>query len=267
VISIQGSGTAIAVSYSEVIVLIIPQASGLKQARAPPSDVIVTIDPEGSGTSIKSGAGSAEAIIAPEGSGQKIVSGVGESTVIISTQGSGANANITAQGESEASVTISASGSGKKIAQDASETTIVISSSGSGFRAWQPLIRTLSVIERAIAQTVVERATTLTVLDKAIITMEVQGVAKIGTTVRLQSIFYALDGVTAVDLDAPPSVTIYDGARNAVGTAKTCTRSALGTYYYDYVVPDGTGPIYWETAGKLGGLDVVDRQELERAWV
>ena len=87
---------------------------------------------------------------------------------------------------------------------------------------------------------------------------------KIGTTVRLQGTFKDLDG-KVTDLDAPPTIYIYDGNRKLLDTT-TSIRSSTGIYYQDYTIPDGRGNMFLEMSGKMGTLPVTHRRSMRRSW-
>lgn len=89
--------------------------------------------------------------------------------------------------------------------------------------------------------------------------------AIIGTTVKIQSVFTGLAG-TPIDLDSAPELVVYDQDKNIVSGPYTCTKSDVGTYYINYVVPSGEGILYLELSGEVDGEPVVSRQELTREY-
>ena len=43
--------------------------------------------------------------------------------------------------------------------------------------------------------------------------------------------------------------------------------SDVGKYQYDYVIPDVTGPLYFEFAGTIGGLPILGRATIDKRWI
>jgi len=129
---------------------------------------------------------------------------------------------------------------------------------------YEPITIIMAVEEYIAGLEVLERLAVLIALERSI-SLEVDGIAKIGNTVRLKATFYNLAGA-ATDPDASAvTLNIYDGNRTVV-TTQPCTRESAGVYYYDYTIPAGAGPLHWEMAGKMATLPVVGRDKLEREW-
>lgn len=128
---------------------------------------------------------------------------------------------------------------------------------------WEVLDVLLSISEYGVTLTEIDYGVSFEVLEFAV-SLEVEGMAIIGTTVRLKGTFTNLAGVVT-DLDDPPVLNIYDGNRSLINN-QTCTRESAGVYYYDYEIPDGSGPIFWEMSGLLVSLPVLSRSKMEREW-
>ena len=94
------------------------------------------------------------------------------------------------------------------------------------------------------------------------VSMEVAILPTIDNTVRFTAVFTNIAGV-ATDLDAVPTLVVYDCARTALLTT-TMTRSAAGTYYADYEVDDTA--YAWAASGLIGAKPVVGRTSITPTW-
>jgi hypothetical protein len=83
---------------------------------------------------------------------------------------------------------------------------------------------------------------------------------RLGSTYRVIVPFYALsDGTTLMDLDALPTLQMYDTHGTAVGSAITCTKDSTGIYHGDIefdAVAFHVGSEYiWKMYGLSGTKD------------
>jgi hypothetical protein len=97
--------------------------------------------------------------------------------------------------------------------------------------------------------------------------MEVIGMAVEGSTVRLQAVFYNISGVAADCDDDAVSVKIYDKNKRLLNTYDA-EKGTTGTYYYDFTIPTPNAPesYYYEFSGEIGGVTILDRDQLEVQW-
>jgi hypothetical protein len=89
--------------------------------------------------------------------------------------------------------------------------------------------------------------------------------ALIGNTVRLKAEFRDFNGEHV----SPENVTlrIYDGSKKQVGEDIPVLPNDVGTYQYDYVIPDVIGPLYFEFVGTIEGLPILGRATIDERWI
>ena len=86
-----------------------------------------------------------------------------------------------------------------------------------------------------------------------------------GDTIRLTGAFYTFAGVLA-DLTAAPTVNIYyEDSTTALATG-TATKSATGTYYYDYT-PATVGDYVYEFSGTSETKAIIRRDRFSVVFV
>ena len=91
--------------------------------------------------------------------------------------------------------------------------------------------------------------------------------ALIGNTIRITAEFVTWAGSKA---DAEnPILNIYDNyAKNLLESIPLDNHKIdIGTYEYDYVIPEGIGYIYFEIIGNVEGMPEVARIREERVWL
>jgi len=281
-VSAEGAGISVKQGSSEAGITVATEGEGHKVAEGS-GETTVTVSAEGAGTVVeeKSGGSEASVNVSAEGSGVKVASHSSEADVSISSEGRGQKQSA---GGEEAAVIVITEGQGQKHSEGSSEASVIVSAEGLG-EIVVPYVQltitlevldrpvllelleretSLSILERETLLQVLERSTELTVLERSV-SLEVEGLPKIGTTVRLQGAFRDLDNsLTDMDNDEV-KLKVYDGSRTII-ESEDCARSSEGVYYYDLVVPEGAGPVYWEMSGEMGGLPIVDRDKLEREW-
>jgi hypothetical protein len=65
-------------------------------------------------------------------------------------------------------------------------------------------------------------------------------------------------------------LSLYNSAKRPIGNTTVLRNSARvgrGKYYYDYIMPEGIGPVYYEFKGYLEGKITIGRGVLNRDWV
>ena len=200
------------------------------------------------------GDGSIEAEGLQEIQGQAGLTGAGKIEVVQSQVTVYAQAQLTGSGDLTLNVTITAAaqltGSG--------ELTVAAT-----VRPDQ-LIATVSLQERTASLTLQEAAATVT-MQPAGATSEVVQLPLIGNTVRLKVEFTDFAGTLA----SPDSVVfrIYNEYYEQIGEDIPITETSVGVFQYDYTIPAGTSPLYYEFAGTLDGSIVLARGLIERSWV
>lgn len=89
--------------------------------------------------------------------------------------------------------------------------------------------------------------------------------AIIGDTIRVEADFcdWQDNPVDLTDI----SITVYDKDKSQIETITTnIDNPSVGTYQYDYTIPDGDGYIAVEFRGLLGGKPKVIRKKVAREW-
>ena len=79
-----------------------------------------------------------------------------------------------------------------------------------------------------------------------------------------------LNGVLPSDLDAPPTVTLYDDDETTViGSPGTATRITIGEYQYEITLPAGIGEhtYYVEFSGLSSGHPIIGRAKINTNFV
>ena len=89
--------------------------------------------------------------------------------------------------------------------------------------------------------------------------------AYIGDTIRLKCKFRTFNG-TSINVD-DVILTIYDDKKIIESIQLDDTNKIDGVYFYDYVIPAGTGNLIYEFAGVYNDKPIVTRGELKRVWV
>ena len=91
--------------------------------------------------------------------------------------------------------------------------------------------------------------------------------ALIGNTVKLKAEFINYDGKQLDVHDV--TLTIYDERKRVVLTVPEANLSKNGTgnFSYDYLVPEGATPYYYEFSGIYNGLRYSGRKPLLREWI
>jgi len=129
---------------------------------------------------------------------------------------------------------------------------------------------TFAAVDYSVSSSISESGVTFATVDYGVsfsdsdfgVSMEVAILPTIDNTVRFTAVFTNIAGV-ATDLDAVPTLVVYDCARTALLTT-TMTRSAAGTYYADYEVDDTA--YAWAASGLMGGESVVGRTSITPTW-
>lgn len=133
IITVQGSGHLIALTSiqgsSEIQLFIVSEAAGIKLARAPPSEVNVSILVEGSFIVIKTGSSQTSVAVSQDGYSEKI--GIDGSQTSIGTNVEGLGTAIR-QGSSQTSIAVTSEGSGQLLLGNGSVVNVVVTSEGSG---------------------------------------------------------------------------------------------------------------------------------------
>jgi hypothetical protein len=89
-----------------------------------------------------------------------------------------------------------------------------------------------------------------------------------GNTITITAKYY--NGILLSDLDASPTVTLYDSDETTViGTSGTASHIGIGDYTYEITLPTGTGAhiYYAEFAGLSSGKPIVGRTQINSAFV
>ena len=92
--------------------------------------------------------------------------------------------------------------------------------------------------------------------------------AIIGDTVRVKAVFQDWTGAAVDPVD--PVLTVYElDKKEPLETIPLTAEHKVdvGTYKYDYVIPDGFGYIVFEMSGTVGGMPQVTRIREDRRWV
>jgi hypothetical protein len=91
--------------------------------------------------------------------------------------------------------------------------------------------------------------------------------ALIGFAVRLEVTFRTFAGLLIDPVDI--FLNIYEeGSHTPIETVNgtALTKSSVGVYYYDYVIPDGVGNLEYEFTGTANGVPIGSRATLPRTW-
>ena len=133
-------------------------------------------------------------------------------------------------------------------------------------RPYVLVLITVSLWESVIGLSLIESTISLDIKEN-ILALEVEGMPKIGSTVRVVGTFKNYDE-ELTDLDANEAfLKLYDGRGTLLETL-ACTRESQGVYMYDLVIPsDGEGTLVLEVGGEMSGNPVLQRRKLNRVWV
>lgn len=90
--------------------------------------------------------------------------------------------------------------------------------------------------------------------------------AYIGDTVRLKCFFRTFSGKEINPVNV--MLKIYDNQQQEIDSFNLDDTNKIdGVYFYDYVIPAGTGNLIYEFAGVYNDKPIVTRGELKRVWV
>lgn len=96
------------------------------------------------------------------------------------------------------------------------------------------------------------------------IDLEVDGLAKIGNTVRLN--FEVRNFAGELFTPDDPYFRVYDGGTDLIEEVNIAP-SAVGIFRYDLTIPEGEGPLFLEIGGTLEDEPILERFTLPRRWV
>lgn len=60
---------------------------------------------------------------------------------------------------------------------------------------------------------------------------------------------------------------VYDEDKEQIGEDVSVEAVSTGIYQYDYTIPAGTVPLFYEFCGTLSGKPILARGVIEREWV
>ena len=87
----------------------------------------------------------------------------------------------------------------------------------------------------------------------------------INNTVRLKAEFRDFDNALVIPDNV--KLKIYDGTRNQIGEDINVEPDENGVYWYDYVVPEINGRLYFEFVGTLNNNPILGRSVIDVRWV
>lgn len=86
----------------------------------------------------------------------------------------------------------------------------------------------------------------------------------INNTVRLKAEFRDFDGTLVMPDNV--KLRIYDGTRKQIGEDISVEPDQNGIYWYDYIVPEVMGRLYFEFSGELNGNPILGRSIIDVRW-
>lgn len=91
--------------------------------------------------------------------------------------------------------------------------------------------------------------------------------ALVGNTVTLKAEFKTKAGAKSPATEV--TMRIYDEAFNLIKEVEQTDLAEIGTgeYEYNYIIPKGLNPLYYEFTGKHEGIRKTGRKPLVREWV